>query len=459
MKRETMARFLSTLCVLLMVAASSTACIPGKVPFDAVPSADGTTADQRTPPADLVPEADASADAVPDGGTETLSEVADQEVAGDCGECLSECGNGVCEEVGFAPVESCESCSADCGKCPTVCGNAACEEEDKYQTPESCETCPDDCGKCPGVCPNGECDWDEDVKSCPVDCGECGDFVCSVELGEFCENCPKDCGKCQQVCGNQLCEFGETGIKPQTPSESIEYCPIDCGYCGDGVCAPSETDICAKDCGSQCGDGVCGAGEAPGEPPPDGAVSCPVDCGVCGDGVCGYFELNHPELKEEFCWKEDCGTGSCGNGECNDDETFESCVVDCPVCGDGVCLYIDGAKEDCPQDCVAPCGDGTCGPGENPVDCPLDCGACGDGVCSYYEILVVNCEKDCGEGCGDGVCAELTENEATCPADCQECVVECEEGWECGSDKNDCGQQCGACAEGEQCVEHLCENL
>ena len=51
-------------------------------------------------------------------------------------------------------------------------------------------------------------------------------------------------------------------------------------YCGDGICASTETLLsCAVDCGT-CGDTFCTAeiGET--------LVSCPTDCAVCGDGIC-----------------------------------------------------------------------------------------------------------------------------------------------------------------------------
>jgi hypothetical protein len=272
----------------------------------------------------------------------------------------------------------------------------------------------------------------------------CGDGICYGESGEEnCSSCPDDCGTCP-VCGNGICEAGN-------PEEGWLLCPEDCGWCGDGTCSlnelPEET-FCNKDCGIACGDGICAKGEGTTAGLPG---FCPVDCGGCYDGVCGYRDLFDPTLVD--CKDADCGA-TCGDGACENTENSTTCPFDCPACGDDVCAWQDGTPEDCPEDCTAPCGDGLCTAGETAEGCPQDCGPCGDGVCSWKEAAQASCWSDCDADCGDGTC-QMWEDESKCPVDCA-CKPACQPEWQCGQDDNGCGEPCGGCPAGIECLDHVC---
>lgn len=81
-----------------------------------------------------------------------------------------------------------------------------------------------------------------------------------------------------------------------TSSTSTTTTTTTSGFCGDGVCAGSES-----------------------------CQSCPSDCECCGNGVCDANECS-------FC-PQDC-SNCCGNGVCDFLEDCASCVTDC---GPGCC--------------------------------------------------------------------------------------------------------------------------
>jgi hypothetical protein len=155
---------------------------------------------------------------------------------------------------------------------------------------------------------------------------------------------------------------------------------------------------------------------------------------------------------------------TCGDGRCDDNETCNTCALDCgpcPSCGNGKCDNGETCSS-CPMDCgdCATCGDGKCTmPQENCQNCAPDCGACpgcGDGKCTAPQETCFSCPQDCGQckGCGDGTC-ESNETCASCPMDCGPCSV-------CGNGKCEtpyetcvnCAQDCGACAV-HTCFEDL----
>jgi hypothetical protein len=85
------------------------------------------------------------------------------------------------------------------------------------------------------------------------------------------------------------CSWGGSGNGDPTPDASTSGGP----QCGDGVCAASEVNNCAQDCGNGgngsgngsngvnpvCGNGACENGET--------SQSCPSDCGGGGSGSGG----------------------------------------------------------------------------------------------------------------------------------------------------------------------------
>lgn len=158
------------------------------------------------------------------------------------------------------------------------------------------------------------------------------------------------------------------------------------------------------DVGSTCGDGSCVLGDE------ETCESCPVDCGACGA----------------------CGDGRCDLGVENCAECAQDCGA-CGECGDGACVEADGENcGSCAQDCGAcpGCGDGACdlAGGEDCASCPGDCGACnpcGDGTCDAATETCASCAEDCGrcDPCGDGACDEAREDCQTCAADCGACGV------------------------------------
>lgn len=80
---------------------------------------------------------------------------------------------------------------------------------------------------------------------------------------------------------------------------------------------PSTTDGQFNNRSVACGNGVCepGLGET--------ALSCMLDCHVCGDGICAWGPEN-----DTNCF-QDC---HCGNGICEPaaGEAIENCWTDCP---------------------------------------------------------------------------------------------------------------------------------
>jgi hypothetical protein len=130
-------------------------------------------------------------------------------------QCVSGCGNGVCEAG-----EDCSNCPGDCVGGTTsgaVCGDGVCDAGNG----EDCVSCAADCnGKQNGRPANRFCCGDGDGEN-PVSCGApqcstggfsctdvpapggsfcCGNSVC--ETGEGCGNCGLDCTLGAEVCGN-----------------------------------------------------------------------------------------------------------------------------------------------------------------------------------------------------------------------------------------------------------------
>lgn len=88
----------------------------------------------------------------------------------------------------------------------------------------------------------------------------------------------------------------------------------------------------------------------------------------------------------------DATPSSCGDGACDDDETADTCPLDC-ICGDGVCKGTETAQS-CQADCPAVCGDKACTPPEDSAKCPEDCVA---------SVCPATCEagKYCNPATGD----------------------------------------------------------
>lgn len=118
------------------------------------------------------------------------------------------------------------------------------------------------------------------------------------------------------------------------------------------------------------------------------------------------------------------GNDACGNGTCDEDETDESCPIDCTGSGAAGCL-----KEKCGSELTACIEFSTCA---SIYECLL---GCTDQACSQAcfvngdpdGALLMSAALQCGQiqgcfgepECGDGICAEGETNQS-CPEDCAE---------------------------------------
>jgi hypothetical protein len=392
-----------------------------------------------------------------------------EEAVSECAlNCVPEsCGNDSCDAL-----EDCLNCPLDCGECPSVsCCEAhdtpGCDDEEIeacvcVEDTYCCETewdntCVEhvesfECGECGGLggCGNNLCEAPETCFNCPQDCGQCavcGDDVCDPL--ESCKLCPADCGICP-FCGDETCN----------DNEDCKSCPADCGECcGNDICEGlfgESCDTCPIDCGEcpeECGDNECGEDE--------NCYTCAPDCGAC-DGTCcvanDSFGCVDKVVQDCVCaddlfcctveWDGLCAAqadncGSC-NGDCCsangtagcDDEEVEACV--CEI--DAFCCLVAWDNL-----CVAEVNEFQCGLCESPV-------VCGDDMCEEGEDCK-SCPDDCGECCGNTMCEALHgEDCTTCPEDCGECPAECGDGV-CheGETCVNCLQDCGDC-EGSCCI-------
>ncbi len=171
-----------------------------------------------------------------------------------------------------------------------VCNNnGSCEDDEK----ESIGCC--DCIS--SVCGDGNC-LCETRETCPQDCKDCGDGICDASKGENCITCADDCKECISVRDNITDRGGIGGINADG---------LVLEFCGNGLCASSEScSTCEKDCGAcdkpHCGDGVCryDLGET--------CKTCMRDCGPCPVGP------------------------YCGDDICQSNEKCDECLVDCGKC-------------------------------------------------------------------------------------------------------------------------------
>ena len=332
-------------------------------------------------------------------------------------------GGATCE--GFIPgtpaepLETCVTCEADCGECVTECGNGNCEDG------ETCETCVDDCGPCID-CGDGICIWPENCDLCEDDCGECSDDcedgVC--QIGEDAYSCPSDC--LGVLCGDGVCVGVLDGNSE--PHETNESCAEDCPVvCGDGYCAPTENCVlCTEDCGACptpiCGDGIC-AGESFGE----GCAECPDDCSIACLDICTVYG----PICEGACDPLAVPTGCGENLACAPSKTTE----EVPPAEEGGVTIPGGTWS---VTAIHTTGNGICGLGFNEfagftsdgctthADCCVYspdtnetfCGAQSSFGCLKVQGLETPgicgraCNPNTAEGCTPGAICELSENSA-----------------------------------------------
>ena len=147
-----------------------------------------------------------------------------EKVAEDCPQdCLTPCGDGVCD-LGESPdPDSPHKCLYDCGPC----GDGVCGHQDMNWV-----ACKKDCGE---SCGNSECDGNENETTCPADCAECI-VVCPPqwECGLDEHECGQYCGACspEEICLDHFCclpKCNEEGI-----TCGVEGCEDECGKCLEG---------------------------------------------------------------------------------------------------------------------------------------------------------------------------------------------------------------------------------
>jgi len=214
--------------------------------------------------------------------------------------------------------------------------------------------------------------------------------------GQYCQRDSKVTGQCLTFCDPQCgngswCIYDNFGCAKQcapacAPGEFYDQWQGRCIKsttqppavikCGDGICAPGESqDSCASDCkpvAAACNNnGKCDNNET--------KTSCASDCGVSTVSACPATRFN--DFKTTF---------ACDYSECSQGCAFDS--------------------KGCPSGCVGEaggyCGDSYCGSGENTSSCPVDCGPT-NAACDY-----------------DGVCEAVNgETMASCASDCRDAVA------------------------------------
>jgi len=141
------------------------------------------------------------------------------------------CGDGECTLLGNNP-ENAENCPADC-----FCGDTVCDptEDALY------------CGRdCLSVCGNGICEEYEFYFNSCGDCDSCGDGVCDEWENPF--DCPDDCTGFpfylygDIVCGDGICDY------PFEDHDSCHHDCFYGNLCGDDFCDPFEFVTCPYDC-------------------------------------------------------------------------------------------------------------------------------------------------------------------------------------------------------------------
>jgi V8-like Glu-specific endopeptidase len=186
----------------------------------------------------------------------------------------------------------------------------------------------------------GECERTIDTVRNDLHLDECNgiDDDCDDTIDEDCNTGECPLGQTRDPNTNQCVCAGSCAPGSQMDPGSCLCIPL----CGDGICAPNETDW-----------------------------SCPIDCDDGGGGscICGWD-----------CPPDDPAcAGFCGDGMCDVvSENSTTCPADCDL-GGGSCI----CGWDCPPDdpaCAGFCGDGWCDLViENGSTCPLDCGYGGGG--------------------------------------------------------------------------------
>ena len=164
----------------------------------------------------------------------------------DVQQCISLCGNKVCD-----PGENCSTCPNDCisgvtgGSC-SLCFKGACDGicHPKKDGPDCADCWPTYC------CGDGICEGEEDNSNCSVDCpvSDCGDGTCSND---------EDQCSCHVDCGPPVVETCNNGIDDDC-DDLIDCNDSDC--VADLFCTcRAKKDACQSD--SECCSGRCRSGQ------------------------------------------------------------------------------------------------------------------------------------------------------------------------------------------------------
>lgn len=171
------------------------------------------------------------------------------------------------------------------------------------------EVCNEDQGQCVSLCGNGICDLGENCSSCPNDCisGVSGGSCDACFKGQCDGTCHPvkenaDCADCRSsyCCGDGVCEGGEDSIN----------CTIDCPVtvCGDGTCDAGEDQCsCPEDCGASLVNEICGNGI---DDNCNGLADCE-DSECSADPACLCLAKNEICQIDSECCSGRCKNGRC----------------------------------------------------------------------------------------------------------------------------------------------------
>lgn len=289
---------------------------------------------------------------------------------------------------------------------------------------------------------NGQC-----VAACQSGGGHSCQLICS-----YCGQCDNaaDCND-GNVCTNDVC------YKPEHHGDHVCQHTNNANSCNDGnactqtdtcsagVCVGSNPKVCSNpfgDCGSA---GTCNSlnGLCSAASPFEAGTSCDTGKFCDGAGSCVVCLDDEDCGEHQLCISNECVTQPfCGDQVCNDDETFDSCPVDCPQCEvNADCeenqLCVDGACQNCPEGQHV--ADGQC----VPDTCPNDFS------CSSVQVCVEGGCVDCQEG------YHAEDNQCVPNPQCEE-DADCPTGQLCGDGQ--CYDPCAdvQCPDGEHCEMGNC---
>lgn len=307
--------------------------------------------------------------------------------------------------------------------------------------------------ECERECEGRECGFDQ---RCEVSCGECDDGeecsddgVCIVACDAACDD--RECGpdpECGQSCGE--CEAGDC-----TEDGECSTLGVTCDPLTQQPCVSDESCILDNDLDPVCikaGNGREGDRCEYLDDCRRGLHCIGTDAG--GEYVARCFSFCDVEHPFESCGhgaSSMCGWEIAGIGLCTlPCDPFETDCDAGAVCIDS---YIDGALG---FTCYSVPGSDTVGLGE---DCGGDSRICEPGLICLGASPDSLCYRICDpeHDCGGGECQTFYDEYGDPLGEhgfCEECFPECGDR-ECGTDPV-CGESCGSCGGGDECIDGEC---